>query len=74
MADQTLDCKGMVCPLPIVKTTKKTKEMSSGQTLDVLADDKAFEPDITAWCKRTGNDLVSLTESGGVYTATIKLK
>ena len=74
MADQTLDCKGMVCPLPIVKTTKKTKEMSSGQTLEVLADDKAFEPDITAWCKRTGNSLVALTENGGVFTATIKLK
>ena len=74
MADQTLDCKGMVCPLPIVKTTKKTKEMVSGQTLEVLADDKAFEPDITAWCKRTGHSLMSLNESGGVFTATIKLK
>lgn len=74
MADQTLDCKGMMCPMPIVKTSKKVKEMTSGQILEVLANDKAFEPDITAWCKRSGNTLESFTESGGVYTATIKLK
>lgn len=74
MADQTLDCKGLVCPMPIVKITKKTKEMSSGQTLEVLANDKAFEPDVNAWCNRTGNTLDSLTESDGVYTALIILK
>ncbi|MDX1776974.1 MAG: sulfurtransferase TusA family protein [Desulfobulbales bacterium] len=74
MADQTLDCKGMVCPLPIVKTSKLAKEMTSGQTLEILADDKAFEPDIKAWCKRSGNSLESLIESGGVFTALIKLQ
>ncbi len=74
MADQTLDCKGLVCPMPIVKITKKTKEMSSGQTLEVLANDRAFEPDIKAWCKRTGNTLDSVTESGGIFTALITLK
>ena len=74
MADQTLDCKGMVCPMPIVKITKKTKEMSSGQTLEVLADDQAFGPDIKAWCNRTGNALDSVTESGGIFTALVTLK
>jgi tRNA 2-thiouridine synthesizing protein A len=74
MADQTLDCKGMVCPMPIVKITKKTKEMPSGQTLEVLASDRAFEPDIKAWCNRTGNSLDSLAETDGIYTALITLK
>ena len=74
MADHFLDCKGLVCPMPIVKITKKTKEMSSGQTLEVLANDKAFEPDVNAWCNRTGNTLDSLTESDGVFTALITIK
>ena len=60
--------------MPIVKITKKTKEMSSGQTLEVLADDKAFGPDIKAWCNRTGNALDSVTESGGIFTALVTLK
>ena len=74
MADQTLDCQGLVCPMPIVKITKKTKEMSSGQTMEIFANDKAFEPDVNAWCNRTGNTLDSLTESDGVFTALITIK
>jgi tRNA 2-thiouridine synthesizing protein A len=74
MADQALDCKGMVCPMPIVKITKKTKEMSSGQALEVLANDQAFGPDIKAWCNRTGNALESLAESDGIFTALVTLK
>jgi TusA-related sulfurtransferase len=60
--------------MPIVKITKTAKEMSSGQTLEVHASDQAFEPDIKAWCNRTGNNLDSLAESGGVFTALITLK
>ena len=35
MADQTLDAKGLNCPLPILKTKKMLKGMSSGQILEV---------------------------------------
>ena len=74
MADKTLDCTGLVCPMPIVKISKAVKEMTSGQSLEVLADDKAFEPDINAWCSRTGNILASFSEADGVLTAVIKIK
>ena len=74
MADKTLDCKGMVCPMPIVKSSKAAKEMTSGQTLEVLSTDKAFEADIQAWCKQTGNGLTSFSEADGVYSAVITIK
>ena len=74
MADETLDCKGMVCPMPIVKTSKAAKVMDSGQTLEVVATDKAFHADIQAWCKQTGNALASYSEADGVATAVITIK
>ena len=74
MADKTLDCKGMVCPMPIVKTSKAIKEMSSGQNLEVLSTDKAFEADIQAWCKQTGNTLSSFSDDDGVFSALITVK
>ena len=74
MADKTLDCKGMVCPMPIVKTSKAIKEMSSGQNLEVLSTDKAFEADIQAWCKQTGNTLSSFSDDDGVFSAIISVK
>ena len=74
MADKTLDCKGMVCPMPIVKTSKAIKEMSSGQNLEVLSTDKAFEADIQAWCKQTGNTLSSFSDDEGGFSAIITIK
>lgn len=73
MADKELDCKGLMCPMPIVKISKISKEMSSGQTLQVTATDPAFKADVDAWCTKTGNTLESVDESGGTITAVIKI-
>ncbi len=59
MTDQTLDCKGMNCPMPIVQLTKAVKTMTSGQRLEVLATDLAFKLDLEAWSRRTGHRIES---------------
>ena len=70
MADKTLDCKGLVCPM----TSKASKEMTSGQVLEVLSTDKAFQADIQAWCKQTGNNLTAFSEADSVFSAEITIK
>ncbi|MBF0246524.1 MAG: sulfurtransferase TusA family protein [Alphaproteobacteria bacterium] len=72
MATQTLDTKGMNCPLPILKTKKAIKGLNSGETLEVLSTDPGSVKDMEAFCKSTGNTLVSSTENGGVYTYVIE--
>ncbi|MEJ5376544.1 MAG: sulfurtransferase TusA family protein [bacterium] len=66
-----LDCRGMACPMPIVKLSKAIKEMSQGEILAVSADDPGFEADVRAWCETTGNELKSLESDGEVRTAYI---
>jgi TusA-related sulfurtransferase len=39
MADQTLDAKGLNCPLPILKARKALKDVPAGGTLEILATD-----------------------------------
>lgn len=73
MADQTLDAKGLNCPLPILKTKKMIKGMTSGQTLEVMATDPGSIADMTAFCNQTGNELVSQSNQGDVYTFEIKV-
>ena len=65
--DQTLDCKGMLCPLPIVKLSKAFKAMEQGQVLLLLATDPGSEPDIAAWHKRTGNELIQQSTEDQVF-------
>ena len=72
MATQTLDTSGLNCPLPILKTKKALKGMSSGETLELLATDPGSVADIAAFCNQTGNDLVESSEDGGTYRFVIK--
>jgi tRNA 2-thiouridine synthesizing protein A len=67
MADKTLDAKGLNCPLPILRAKKTLKELTAGQTLEVLATDPGSVADFEAFCRTTGNQLVESSANGGVY-------
>lgn len=73
MADQVLDAKGLNCPLPILKTKKMLKSMSAGQVLEVLATDPGSVADMAAFCNQTGNELMSQSNEGDVYSFEIKV-
>jgi TusA-related sulfurtransferase len=64
-ADKTLDCMGLYCPMPIVKTAQAIKELEPGQVLEVLADDQGIKSDMPAWAQKTGNEFLGAEESGG---------
>lgn len=70
--DLLLDCTGMQCPLPVIKTAKAIKELQPGQTLELLATDPGVAPDMTAWTGRTGNELVQIEQKGDVFHVLIR--
>ncbi len=72
MVDESLDCKGMMCPMPIVHITKKIKTMNPGQVLEVVADDVGSLEDVPAWADRTGNELMEKREDGGEFHFIIR--
>ena len=57
--DRNLDCKGMLCPMPIVKLAKAIRELESGQVILLEATDPGAVPDVEAWSKNTGHPLLS---------------
>ncbi len=65
--DKTVDYKGLFCPMPIVKVSKDIKEIEVGQVLEMLADDPGSKPDMEAWVKQTGHEIVDTQEEGGVF-------
>lgn len=70
--DILLDCSGLLCPMPIVKTAKAIKEMQTGQILKVISTDAGSPPDIAAWSRQTGNELLLSTEDGGKFVFFLK--
>jgi tRNA 2-thiouridine synthesizing protein A len=71
-ADASLDCMGLYCPMPIVKTAQKIKDLKVGQVLEILADDKGIKQDMPAWCQTTGNECLGIEESGGEIRVYVK--
>jgi tRNA 2-thiouridine synthesizing protein A len=71
-ADKVVDCKGLNCPMPVIKTKKAIEEIEPGQVLRVEATDKGALNDMPAFAKRTGNEIVGSSEENGVFIFYIK--
>lgn len=69
---KTLDCIGLQCPLPVIKTAQAIKEIPMGEVLELLASDPGVEPDMAAWTKRTGNELISIEKIDQVFRVLIR--
>jgi tRNA 2-thiouridine synthesizing protein A len=70
--DRKIDCVGLFCPIPILKTREAMKLIESGQVLEMMSDDPAAEADVKSWSARTGNQLVSMERNGTVFRFLIR--
>jgi tRNA 2-thiouridine synthesizing protein A len=72
--DKELDARGLNCPLPILKAKKALNDMQSGQVLKILATDPGSVKDFQAFCKQTGNDLLSQAAAEKEFTFFLRRK
>ena len=70
--DYLLDCSGMLCPLPVIKTSKMIKELQVGQVLKMIATDPGAPADMEAWARQTGNELVDSHKDGEKFVFYLK--
>ena len=57
-ADLELDCRGMLCPRPVIELGKRIDEVEVGRTVAVASTDAAAAYDIPAWCRMRGQEYV----------------
>jgi tRNA 2-thiouridine synthesizing protein A len=57
-----VDARGLLCPMPIIKTTLAIKNVPVGAVLEVLTTDPGSKADLPAWARMTGNELLDLSE------------
>ena len=60
MTTQTLDLRGLLCPLPVVKIAQAIKKIAVGEAIEATASDPGVLADIPAWARSSGNQLVSM--------------
>jgi TusA-related sulfurtransferase len=72
IADQKIDCLGLFCPMPILKTREAMRALRAGQVLEMVSDDPASEADMKSWSVKTGHELLGIERDGAVYRFLIR--
>ena len=72
--DATLDCTGLYCPQPVIRTAARVKAMQPGQILAVQATDPGFQIDLPAWCLSHRHEFLGIRRKGMIFTGYVRLK
>jgi len=70
--DKELDTRGLVCPLPILRTKQSLAAMSSGQILRIIATDKGSVIDFQVFAEQTGHTLLSMSQTADEFVFVLK--
>jgi tRNA 2-thiouridine synthesizing protein A len=73
MAHHTLDARYLLCPLPVLRTQAKIRELKPGDVLEVQCTDRGVLADIPAWCRINGHRHIDSYERDGVVTIIIEV-
>ena len=70
--DEVLDCSGLACPMPIIKTRKAIDGMQVGQVLKMISTDPGSVSDMDAWTRKTGHELLASEQEDGKHIFYVK--
>jgi len=75
MSTHTLDVKGQLCPIPVIRTQNQAKKLAPGDKLEVLCTDPGAINDIPAWCRINGHTVLSseTSEDGNLIVITLEI-
>ncbi|ASK32948.1 sulfurtransferase TusA family protein [Alloalcanivorax mobilis] len=73
MAEQQLDARRLLCPMPVIKTQNRVRELERGDILTVTCTDPGALNDIPAWCRINGHEVLETRESGHDVLITLRV-
>lgn len=71
-AANTVDARGLSCPMPIIRARKGMDTIAVGEVLEVLATDKGAPADFRSWCQQTDQKFLGLVQEDGYFRMRIK--
>ncbi len=73
MMMETLNTRRLLCPLPVIRTQDKVKQLMSGDILEVVGTDPGLMQDIPAWCRINGHKVLDLRSADYEYTVVLEV-
>ena len=69
---ELLDVRGLLCPIPILRTAQRMRGLRPGARLEVVGDDPGIVEDMPVWCEETGNRLIGLERDGELVRCVVQ--
>lgn len=69
----TLDAKRLLCPMPVIRTQDRIKELNAGDQLTVICTDPGALNDIPAWCRINGHKVIDTQQTDDEVTIIIEI-
>jgi tRNA 2-thiouridine synthesizing protein A len=73
MSHYQLDARGLLCPLPVIRTQNRIATLAPGDTLEVHATDPGALHDIPAWCRVHGHAVLDTRRDGPDIVITVRI-
>ncbi|MCW8956729.1 MAG: sulfurtransferase TusA family protein [Gammaproteobacteria bacterium] len=73
MSHHQLDARRMFCPMPVIRTQDKVKQLQPGDTLEVVCTDPGALNDIPAWCRINGHKVIATAERDDEVIVTVEV-
>ncbi|MFU8788244.1 MAG: sulfurtransferase TusA family protein [Methylobacter sp.] len=73
MSRETLNARRLLCPLPVIRTQDKVKQLNVGDQLEVICTDPGVMQDIPAWCRINGHKILESVSADGEYIIILEV-
>ncbi len=73
MARHSVDARGLLCPMPVIRTQDKAVELSPGEILEVVCTDPGAINDVPAWCRINGHKVIDITQDDNTIVITVEV-
>lgn len=74
MSRYTLDARGLICPMPVIRTQSKIAELRAGDELEITATDPGALADIPAWCRVHGHEVLAASREGTEVRILVRVR
>ncbi len=73
MSRYTLDCRRLLCPMPVIRVQDRVAELQPGDELEAICTDPGALNDIPAWCRINGHRVLEAGERDGEYVVRLRV-
>ncbi len=73
MTVHSLNARRLLCPLPVIRTQDKVKQLQAGDTLEVICTDPGVMQDIPTWCRINKHKVLSSENVDGEYIIVLEV-